>query len=458
VAGDYAALLGRLDGLRHLGVDFGLDRVQRALAALGAPEQRLPAVQIAGTNGKGSTAAMTEAILRAAGWRTGLYTSPHLSRFTERIRVDGAEVDGDRLARLDAAIVETGVPLTYFEVATVLAFLALAQDRVDLAVLETGLGGRLDAVTACRPLATAITSIGWDHMDYLGSTLREIAREKAGILKPGVPCFLARLPAEADEEIARVAAEVGAPLRRLGVDFEAPQVEVEIGVDVGMDVGVDIGADVGAAGAGVLRGAHQRSNAALAVALASEAGRRRGRPIPPQAIAAGLAAVRWPGRLETISDDLLLDCAHNPEGAQALAAALPALISGRHAALVISVVEGKDLAGLLRPLLPLFSLVVATRSHNPRARAPGDLAAAIVGLIAAWAAAARTTPVPVIVNDDALAAVTEARHWLARASGTSGTGGTASLVVVAGSIFLIGDVRAALLGERRDPRAVSDPL
>ncbi|HET6151125.1 MAG TPA: Mur ligase family protein, partial [Polyangia bacterium] len=314
MAADYASLLARLDSLRSLGVDLGLDRVRGALAALGSPEERLPAVQIAGTNGKGSTAAMTEAILRAAGWRTGLYTSPHLSRFTERIRVAGQEVDGDRLARLDARIVATGVPLTYFEVATLLAFLVMAEDGVELAVLETGLGGRLDAVTACQPLATAITSIGRDHLDYLGSTLTAIAREKAGILKPGVPGFLARLPADADAEIARVAAQVGAPLRRLGADFDAPAV------------------------ASGLPGAHQRSNAALAVALASEAARRRGRPLAPAAISAGLAGVRWPGRLEMVGDGVLLDCAHNPQGAEALAAALPELARGRPAALVISVV------------------------------------------------------------------------------------------------------------------------
>ena len=188
-----ARLLARLCA-RALGVELGLERVRRALTALGEPQRRFAAVQIAGTNGKGSTAAMTEAILRAAGWRTGLFTSPHLSRFTERIRVGGVEVDGDRLAALDRRVAATGVPLTYFEVATALAFLLMAEEQVDVAVLETGLGGRLDAVTACEPLATAITSIGLDHTDYLGDTLAEIAREKAGIIKPGVDAAAARCP------------------------------------------------------------------------------------------------------------------------------------------------------------------------------------------------------------------------------------------------------------------------
>jgi dihydrofolate synthase/folylpolyglutamate synthase len=421
----YPALLARLDSLRSLGVDFGLERVQRALAALGSPEQRLPAVQIAGTNGKGSTAAMTEAILRAGGWRTGLFTSPHLCRFTERIRIAGAEVDGDRLARLDAAVAATGVPLTYFEVATVLAFQVMAEERVELGVLETGLGGRLDAVTVCAPLATAITSIGWDHMDFLGTSLESIAREKAGILKAGVPCFLARVPAEADAAIDEAARAVGAPLLRFGRDF---------------DIEPDLPAPA-------LAGAHQRANAAIAVALAREVARRQGRVLPAEAIAAGLTGVRWPARLERVetpAGEVLLDCAHNPEGAEVLAAALPALTRERRAVLVLSVVAGKDLGGVLRPLLPLFPEVIATRSRNPRALPPSELAAAIEAFShAAGAMAPRTH-----VVDDARDALAESR----RLAGSTG------LVVVAGSIFLAAEARAALLGERFDPQLVSDPL
>jgi dihydrofolate synthase / folylpolyglutamate synthase len=425
----YPALLARLDSLRSLGVDFGLERVRQALAALRSPEQRLPAVQIAGTNGKGSTAAMAEAILRAAGWRTGLYTSPHLCRFTERIQIAGTEVDGDRLARLDAAIVATGVPLTYFEVATVLAFRVMAEEQVEIGVLETGLGGRLDAVTVCAPLATAITSIGWDHMDFLGSSLASIAREKAGILKAGVPCFLARVPAEADAVIDEVARAVGAPLLRFGRE---------------LDIEPDLPAPA-------LAGAHQRANAALAVALAREVARRQGRALPTEAIAAGLTGVRWPARLERVetpAGEVLLDCAHNPEGAEVLAAALPKIqtttAGERRLVLVISVVAGKDLGGVLRPLLPLFPEVIATRSRNPRALPPSELAAAVEAFShAAGAMAPRTH-----VIDDARDAIVESR----RLAGSTG------LVVVAGSIFLAAEARAALLGERVDPQPVSDPL
>jgi dihydrofolate synthase/folylpolyglutamate synthase len=406
----YRRLLARLEGIRTLGVSLGLERIRAALAALGSPERAYVTVQIAGTNGKGSTAAMAEAILRAAGLRTGLFTSPHLCRFTERIRIDGAEVDGERLAVLDEAVVATGVPLTYFEVSAALAFAAFRDHAVEVAVLETGLGGRLDAATAAAPIATAITSIGLDHTDVLGGTLAEIAREKAGIARPGVPLFLGPLPAEADAEVARVAAAVGAPVRRLGADLPPPATPL------------------------ALAGEHQRVNAALAVALAQAAAAACGRPLPPAAVAAGLGHTVWPGRLERLAPDLLLDSAHNVQGATALAAALEG--TARPRALVISVVRGKDLAGMLSALAPTFDRVVATRSHNERALPPEEIAAALPPGVA------------VDVVADPEAALDCARALVA------GTG----TVVVAGSIFLVGGLRARLLGQRCDPAGGGDPL
>ena len=402
----YVTLLERLEQARHLGVAFGLERVAAALAALGSPERAYACVHIAGTNGKGSTAAMTESLLRAAGVRTGLFTSPHLARFTERIRIAGREVDGDALAALDARVVATGVPLTYFEISAVLAFLAFAEAGVQVAVLETGLGGRLDATNVCAPVATAITSIAFDHMELLGDTLAAIAVEKAGIAKAGVPLLLGHLPEEAAAAVAAVAAAVGAPLRRLG--HELP----------------------GCEGQPALAGPHQRGNAALAVGLTEAA---LGRPLPPAVLAAGLASVSWPGRLERLGKDLLLDCAHNAEGAAALVAALSA---GRPRALVVSVVRGKPVAAMLELLAPAFDRIVATRSRNERSLPPDALAA-----FAPPGAA-------VTIETDPLAAVAAARAAVA-------PGG---LVVVAGSIFLIGQVRAHLLGEPQDPLPGGDPL
>jgi len=418
----YADLLARLASVRALGVELGLGRMRLALDKLGNPQRRFRAVQIAGTNGKGSTAAMTEALLRTAGLRTGLYTSPHLARFTERIRIAGQEIDGERLAALDSRVAATGVPLTYFEVATALAFLAMAEDGVDIAVLETGLGGRLDAVTTCEPLATAVTSIGIDHTGYLGTKLTDIAREKAGIIKAGVPCFVGRLPDEADAVIAGVAAAAGAPLARVGRDFVLPRSPVALG------------------------GAHQRSNAAIAVALARVAAESLGKPLDDAAIASGLASVQWPGRLEAVADDVWLDCAHNVEAARALAAALPTVLRGRRIVLLMSIVDDKDPAGIFAALgRAAPAAVVVTHSSNPRALPIHTL----------MAAARPCFPgADVFGHDDPLEALAAAR---ARAGAGAGAGQKGA-VVVCGSIFLVGQLRAHLRGEPVDPVPTSDPV
>ena len=305
------------------------------------------------------------------------------------------------------------MPLTYFEVATALAFLSMAEAGVEIAVLETGLGGRLDAVTTCEPCATAITSIGVDHTGYLGDTLPAIAREKAGIIKPGVPCFIGRVPLEADAELARAAEAVGAPLLRLGRDFAVPSLPI------------------------ALPGAHQQDNAALAVELARAAGRGLGRPIDDGALARGLAGVRWPGRCERVGDDLLFDCAHNADGAHALAAAVKALAPGRRVVLLVSIVDDKDPQAILAALAPAAAAIVATRSDNPRALPAAALAAIAASLVSDAAAC-----------DDADAALAEARR-------RAGPGG---LVVVCGSMFLVGMLRARVLGEPVDPVTTSDPV
>jgi len=409
----YSKLLARLQSVRTLGVSFGLDRVRLALERLGWPERRFRAVQIAGTNGKGSTAAFLESILRAAGLRTGLFTSPHLCRFSERIRIDGREVDGERLGQLDEAVVATGVPLTYFEISAVLAFLAFAEAGVDLAVLETGLGGRLDATTASQPLACAITSIALDHQDWLGQSIREIAHEKACIARPGVPIFVGHLSSEALAEIERVAHQTGSPLQRFGADFAAP--DLPLG----------------------LPGAHQISNAALAVILARAVASNMGFVLAQDVVRRGLAETHWPGRLERVAPDVLLDCAHNAEGAVALATALPAAPCR---ALVVSIVQGKDARAMLTALGPHFDCIVATRSPSERSHAPEALAALVP----------RDGKRVVEVVADPDLALARARAMVA--------GAPDGLVVVAGSIFLVGALRARLLNEPVDAIAGSDPM
>jgi dihydrofolate synthase / folylpolyglutamate synthase len=411
----YQRFLARLRVVRNQGVLLGLERIRLALQRLGSPERRVPAVHIAGTNGKGSVAAMTDSILRRAGVRTGLFTSPHLVRFTERIRIDGSEIDGNRLAGLDEAVAGTGLRLTYFEVATVLAFLAFAEAGVEVAVLETGLGGRLDATSVCQPLGCAITSVAFDHEAILGNTLAQIAAEKAGICKAGVPLLLGPLPPEADARVAEIAAAVGAPIRRAGVDFSAAP-----------------------PGRPALSGAHQLANAALATALARAAALALHRPLADADIVAGLAEVRWPGRLERVAADVLFDCAHNLEGCQALVAALP---EARRRVLVTSIVRDKNAAAMLAVLGPCFDRVIVTRSPSERAAEPEALAALVPKT--------RAGDRQVVCIADPVAALDAAR---AEVAGTDG-----GLVVVAGSIFLVGALRAHVLGEAPGAEA-SDPL
>lgn len=402
----YRRFVARLGQVRSHGVSFGLDRMRLALERLGQPELRLPAIHIAGTNGKGSVAAMSDSILRHAGFRTGLFTSPHLRRFTERIRIDGKEVDGDHLAELDDIVEATQVPLTYFELSAVLAFLAFAEAKVDVAVLETGLGGRLDATSTCHPLVCAITSIAFDHEAILGRSLREIAFEKASIARTGVPMFIGALPPEAEARVIEVASAAGAPVLRPGLDYPPSPAPP------------------------ALPGAHQLANAALAVAISRHAAKALGRPLSDASILRGLSEVRWPGRLERV-DDVLFDCAHNMEGTQALAAALPA--SPRRV-LVTSIVRDKNAAGMLALLTPHFDRVIATRSPSSRALLPEEIAALIVRTRSPDGGDARQVD---CVPDprDALAA---ARRFAREVPG--------GLVVVAGSIFLVGALRAAALG------------
>jgi dihydrofolate synthase/folylpolyglutamate synthase len=415
----YRRFLGRLEQVRAQGVSLGLDRVRLALERLGFPERHTPAIHIAGTNGKGSCAALTDSILRAAGFRTGLFTSPHLSRFTERIRIDGVEIDGDHLAALDQSVAGTGVPLTFFEVSTVLAFLAFAEAKVEVAVLETGLGGRLDATAVCHPLACAITSIALDHESILGDTISAIAFEKASIAKPGIPIFLGQLSGEAASRVDEVARAAGAPVRRPGIDYAPAPV------------------------APALSGAHQLGNASLAVALARHVSEALGRPASEAAILRGLAEVRWPGRMDRVTEDVLLDCAHNVEGTLALVAALP---PSPRRVLVTSIVRDKNAASMLSILGPHFDRVVITRSQSDRAQDPQHLAS----LVSQTRGGGRET---ICIEDPS-----EALAWARHEAGEVSQG----LVVVAGSIFLVGALRAQLLaqdgqGQANGPSAPNVP-
>ena len=394
--------LAALSARAKFGMTLGLDRVRGALAEVGDPHLGLAVAHVAGSNGKGSTSAMIESIARAAGLRTGLTTSPHLARFAERIRIDGAPIEDDPFEEaLARALEAAGGELTFFEVLTVAAFVAFREANVDLAVLEVGLGGRLDATNVVeRPLACAITSISLEHTAVLGDTLDAIAREKAGILKRGAPYVLGRLPPEAERAIDDVARAVGA-----GPRWTGPLEPVDV----------------------ALRGEHQRRNAAVASAVAELLAARW--PAIRGAIRRGLDDVRWPGRFEKIAlgaHTLLLDGAHNDEGAEALACALEAEgTPPERTTLVFGALADKSFAAMLARIAKLAHRRIYTA---PKGRAPAPFEAL-------------TAIAPgEIVPEPALA--------IARAVALAGPDET---VLVTGSLYLVGEVRAHVLGLPSDP-------
>jgi dihydrofolate synthase / folylpolyglutamate synthase len=416
--------LAYLFGLEPIGIKFGLENIAAIVAGLGHPERAYRTIHVAGTNGKGSVTAMVDASLRAAGLRSARYTSPHVVDIRERFVVCGEMIGAGALDRAIAdvralieALREAGtlvVQPTFFEVTTAVAFELFRRAGVDIAVIEVGLGGRLDATNVVTPEATAITSIAFDHEQYLGPTIREIAIEKAGIIKPGVPIVVGALATEADEAIAHVARGRGAELVRAWDGVEAVRIKPDTDRAPGrlrlrtpaLDYGeVDLG----------LAGAHQVGNAVVAVRLLERLRVRAG------AIREGLARVSWPGRLEIRrfpdGREMLLDAAHNPAGAAALASYLQEEADGPRA-LVFSAMRDKDVDGVLRALVPAVSALVVTRASNPRAVEPSALAER---------ARAIAPALPIAIEPSPRAALIAAWRLSPR-------------IVVAGSIFLLGDV------------------
>ncbi|MCS6798573.1 MAG: bifunctional folylpolyglutamate synthase/dihydrofolate synthase [Myxococcota bacterium] len=380
------------------GIRPGLSRMRRALRRRGDPHSRLRVVHVAGTNGKGSVCAMVERALREAGLRTGLYTSPHLHRFAERIRIDGRPVAARRIARVVGELVGDPVieRLTFFERATLLAFELFAEAAVDVAVLETGLGGRLDATNVVpRPLVTAITRIALDHERWLGHTIGAIAREKAGILKPGVPLVSGVRDPVAARVIERRARALGVPVIVASPRDDDPQPR--------------------------LPGAHQRDNAAVARAILEVLG------IPRKAIARGIRLARWPGRLERIGrrPAVWLDAAHNPDGCKALASFLSTRRRPPRRVLLFGAMADKNVRAMLAELVPHCDQVVYAAPKTPRALSPAQLASVHPGVQAR--------------------SVGAALRLARRMAGPSGE------VVVAGSIFTLAEARAALLGLPASP-------
>ena len=408
---------------------FSLEEIRTLLAALGDPHRRFPSVLIAGTNGKGSTAATLASILTASGVRTGLYTSPHLARVNERIRLDRIEIADDTFAALyfrvhDAAqqlVLDGQLPQlpSFFEILTAQALLYFAEAQVEIAVLEVGMGGRLDATNIVDPLLSVITDISLDHTEWLGSTIAAIAREKAGILRHNGT--LITLPQHPDAN--QVLGEVAAELSVRGVSAvpympDAPKAGPYNVQALGAPVQVD----------SPLTGAHQHRNIALAIAAAVELATNHGFPVTPAAIAAGIHQTRWPARLERFRKDgidWVLDVAHNPAGAWALRAGLNAVLSDdrRKRILIFSCLRDKPVQEMAQILFPLFDQVIIPPIHTARAAAMDDLLAA-----------AHATGTPARAAESVGEALELARN---KADG--------GLVVVSGSVYLVGEARPLLV-------------
>jgi len=445
-------LYDRIDYERVAAVPYGqrqfkLDRMHQLLARLGNPQQGVPIVHIAGTKGKGSTAAMIGAVLSAAGYRTGVFTSPHLDRIEQRMAIDGRPCPSaelvelvDRLmpavTRMDkeaSACDRIEIGPTYFEVITAMALLHFARHKVDMAVLEVGLGGRLDSTNACQPRLSVITSISFDHTRQLGNTLELIAREKAGVIKPGVPVISGVVQDPPREVIRRICRRQGCRLIERGPDFDFrydPPRRLELAPGLGkLDFthharGPRFGYSNLALG---LLGYHQAANAAVALAAVAEL-RQAGWEIPEQAVRGGLARLHWPARVELLArrPAIIVDAAHNPASIDALVGVLRESFSVRRRLLIFATTREKDVRNMLGRLLNRFEEVILTRYlDNPRAVPPEELDATAAGLTGR---SRRVCPDPATAWDQACALATPE-----------------DLICVTGSFYIAAEMRRLIL-------------
>lgn len=397
--------------------DFKLERMQALLERLGNPHDSLPLVHITGTKGKGSTAATIASILRAAGHRVGLFTSPHLTHVEERIQVDGVPIAREELAALMAEVAVATRELeadrllpkiTFFEIGTALGFLQFARKKCDFAAIEVGLGGRFDSTNVCSPRVSIITNVGFDHMAQLGGTLEAIAFEKGGIIKPGVPVVVGAMPAGPAEVIRQIAAEQSAPM------IEARAEHLDSSLRLG------------------LLGTHQRENAACAVA-AIQCLIRSGFPVSDSAIREGLASVNWPARIEVMGREpvVILDGAHNVPSALALVRTLAEEFPlAERKLLVFAVSSDKQYPEMLRVLAAYFDELHLTRyGNNPRCVDPAQLVETLREVAPGKPATAHQS------SQEAWRAVRKSAR-------------KEDLLCVAGSVFLAGEMRPLLLAAR----------
>ena len=448
---------------------FSVDEVRILLDALGNPHTHFPAVLIAGTNGKGSTASTLASILTEAGQRTGLYTSPHLKRPNERIRIGSPETSSDiadaDFARLYFRVHDAGQKLvlsgrlpqlpSYFEILTALAFLYFAENKIDIAILEVGMGGRLDATNVVDPLLSIVTDISLDHMEWLGPTITDIAREKAGILRRGGTMITLPQHPEANQVLGEVAVDLN--VRGVSAVPYVPAAGTNGPYSSASSrYFIEVPKIFGASSATIevdspLAGAHQQRNIALAIAAAVELAAHHGFPITPAAIETGIRRTRWPGRLEHISNRIsnnsaennlgknsiewILDVAHNPAGAWALRAGIRGILETHSPrVLVFSCLRDKPLSEMAQILFPLFDQVIVVPLQNARAASVDDLLAA-----------AATTGTPAIATESVSEALRIVQDRITNHDRINQQGPADGVAVISGSVYLVGEARTLLL-------------
>lgn len=415
----YSDTLQKIYSLRGGMIDLRLDRMQRALALFNNPQNTFPAIHIAGTNGKGSTAAMLHCVLDRAGYSPALYTSPHLVSFTERIRIGGDQItENDVVAIAQEIWQETtavDLSLTFFEFITVMAFIYFARQHSEIAVIEVGLGGRLDATNVITPLVSAITTIAKDHEAYLGPDELSIAGEKAGIIKPQVPVVIGKVTEEVASLLKKIAQERQAPGYSLGSDFSFSLKDDRLFDYRGIKwkyFDLELG----------LLGRYQRSNAAIALAVLELIRERF--PVSEGAVREGLRRVRWPGRFEVLFEHptVILDGAHNPEGVKALVDELKVFRQGCRLKLLFATMADKEWELMLRSLAKSVDEIVFTRVGMERSADPQNLEEKL------------SEPIPHRVITDSQQAL---RALIDDAEDED-------VIIVAGSLYLLGEVRPML--------------
>ncbi|MEW6584501.1 MAG: folylpolyglutamate synthase/dihydrofolate synthase family protein [Nitrospirota bacterium] len=430
----YRETVQYLYNLRKFGIKFGLENITRLATLLGNPHESFRSVHVAGTNGKGSTSAMIASVLRAAGFRVGLFTSPHLVSFTERIRIDGEEITEAEVVNLAGEVKsivgeQKDFSPTFFEVVAAMAMLYFSRKRVDVAVFETGMGGRLDATNIVHPLVSVITSISYDHKEFLGTSLGEIAHEKAGIIKSRTPVVSSRQEPAAEAVIKDKAREESADIFFYGRDFSS----VLKGEDI-KGIEFDYSGTFSLNDVFVpLTGEHQMENASVAISAAMLCLKRlaRSEGEAERHIRLGLGGVRWPGRLQMIdgSPPILLDGAHNPAAALSLARSLKKTFLKKYPRIIIilGVMSDKEIRGIMEPLLSLSSEVILASPSCSRAAPPEMLLQIAASL-----------------GHSGMIAASSVEQAIALAGSLAASGGDDSLILITGSFYTLGEAQEVL--------------